>query len=173
MMDKSQVSPPNISVISPSLLKTYITLRGGARNVFKRLYYGVWSYLLPVSRLDVIAFSYAIPIVLRDRPGITITMFSMMSRLWIYTVGGSVACNSVNYTFVSVDRRNISRLISLGFVKRTSFDPAHPYNIKPNYIQRTWISLTPEGISFYNGVVKQVYKIVQDDTLASMLDAKQ
>lgn len=166
-MNNNNTSPPLLSTLSPSIQTMYTSCGGADRKTFKRLYLAVWRFLWPLSRYDAVVLAYAIPGVLKklDAPGLCISDWFMLSRLFMLTSGGSHCVDSRNVPFTVWDREVIRTLMQLGYVIRTSFDPAHPRAVKPSHISKTYISLTPSGIAFFRVVVEKISRAVRDDTL--------
>jgi hypothetical protein len=118
-----------------------------------------------VSKIDTLGFGYAVPFVLAQEE-IHSGQFWMMSRLWVLSASGSQAVNTHHYKMDKTqEHKNIRSLVDLGFLIRTSFDPAHPYAVRPSHIQRTYISFTPAGVRYYKSVVEKVNRYVRDDVL--------
>ena len=167
--------PPLLPFLSTSLHTTYSSLRGGGeRSLFKRLYLAVWRYLWPISRIDPVALAYMIPDSLElNSTRLTVYEWFMLCRLIVLTDSGS---HSIDTMFIKIrpsDYHTLRKLKSLGFITRTTFNPADPYGIKPSHITNHYITLNPSGVQYYRGVVKQISKLVHNDLFAASTGAKQ
>lgn len=168
-MNKLAPDPVLPPTLSPSLVTQFKALPGGGRSLFKRLYFGLWRYLWPVSRLDQIALAYPAAVILAQ-VNLPPSRFWMLCRLWVLSSGGKIAVNSRHYPFDKHHRQYIADNIKLGYLVRTSFDPAHPHAVRPSHIQRTWISFTPAGVRFFKSVVQRINDYARKDVL-SFIDA--
>jgi len=156
-MNRPVPSSPSLSVSSSSLLTTFVTLSGGERRLFKRLYTALWHYLWPMSEFDAVSVVYTLPWVLNQSdPRITVHQWFALSRLYVLTNGGAVAFNNINKAFDTHERARLTQMIHLDLLLRTTFDPAQPHAVKPSHITRTYVSFTPTGVKYYNDTVKQI-----------------
>lgn len=163
-MNESPPSPPSLPSLSPTLLSQFQSLPGGGRVLFKTVFHALWRWLWPLSRVDAVALAYAIPSLLdKMNPRLSALQFFMLCRLITLSGGGSSAVNTLDRPFNDAEGKHLIRLSQLGFIVRTSFDPAHPHRVRPSHITKTYISLTPSGISFYKLVVYRTRKAVNDD----------
>jgi hypothetical protein len=156
------VLPPSLS---PALLSQFSALSGGGRSMFKRLYFALWRYLWPISRLDQIALAYPAPLILAQA-NLLPSDYWLLCRLWVLSSGGRIAVNSRYYPFTKVHRQIIADNIKRGYLVRTSFDPANPHAVRPSHIQRTWISFTPSGVRSFKSLLEQINNYARKDVLA-------
>lgn len=169
-MNSHSPDPPLLNTLSPSLLTQFNTLSAGGRRLFKQVYLAVWHHLWPVSRFDAVALAYSLPGTLNSLdPRLSVIQWFVLSRLYVLTSAGSQTIDSRNIQFSAWDRQVIQVLMQHQFVVRTSFDPAHPHAVKPSHITKTYITLTPSGLSFFRVVVKEINKqACKDSYLASV-----
>ncbi len=156
---------PSLPVLSPQLHIKYNTLSGAVeRRLFKSIYIAVWHYLWPVRRFDEVAQAYPLPGALDSlKPAVKLAQWFILSKLWMLSNSGAVAVDSRNHSFSRTESNYIGRLQAIGLLIRTSFDPAHPYAVKPIYIVKTYISFTPAGVHYYRGVVKKCNTMMMAD----------
>jgi hypothetical protein len=91
--------------------------------------------------------------------------FWFLARLWLLSDGAKGAINTCNHIFTHADTDTIVVMMKAGYLIRTSFDPAHPHNIKPSSIQRTWVSFTGSGVAYYLKLVERVNWRVRTDLM--------
>lgn len=155
--------PPSLLTLSPSLLTTFNTLRGGQRPVFRRLFIAVWHYLWPISKLDGVLFCAMLPKCLGEvRPH----QFFMLCRLYLLSDQGRQTIDRRNLVLRAGDLDFINQLKHLGFIRRTTFDPLAPHLITHRCNAPIFISFTPAGIAFVRGALKRISTAVRDDLLS-------
>ncbi|MBE3086042.1 MAG: hypothetical protein IMZ64_07485 [Bacteroidetes bacterium] len=153
------------SLPSSSLAK-FLSLCGGERAAFNHLYHRLWAHLWPIKQVEALSFGYAVNPVADDL-GLIPGQVWLLSRLWVLSGGGVRAVNSMHHSFTNHEKHLISKFMKSGHIVRTSFDPALPDAVKPAYIQRTYISLTPSGVFLFKSVVRKIDKYIQSDVLGS------
>jgi hypothetical protein len=159
-MDKD---PPSLSTLSPSVLTQFNALGGGQRGLFKTVFNALWRYLWPISKVDPVLLSYALPAAL---DGLKLRQWVVLARLFMLTTAGSHAIDSRRCRFTGTEENIIPDLMRLGYIQRTSFDPASPHLIASRAIQKVYISFTPLGIRYVRGVLDRVNRGVRDDLAA-------
>lgn len=173
MIDQEPPSPPSLPTVSSTLLTQFNTLSGGDVRLFKTVYMALWRWLWPVSRFDSITLAYLIPGVLASlSPRLTTYQWFTLCKLYTLSRGGAAAVNTRNYQFTPMEGQHITHMMRQGIVIRTSFDPAHPHLVKPSHINKTYISFTAPGISFYKAVVKEIHRTSYIDTYRSIVSHK-
>lgn len=174
MIDKQAPPPPSLPTVSTVLLNQFKSISGGDVRLFKQVYLALWRWLWPISRFDSIALAYLIPGTLAQvTPRLTTYQWFTLCKLYFLTSGGGAAVNTRNYQFTTTEGQNITHLMRSGLLVRTTFDPAHPHAVKPSHINKTYISFTPYGLSFYKVVVKNVHKASHIDTYRLTVGHKQ
>lgn len=157
-------SLPSLSLLGGEVLNDFNNLHHGSKGAFNRLYKAVFNWLIPRSKLDPFYFVYLIPEILDHLSfPYALSTFYYFCRLFYYTGGGVHVIDSRTFKPGPIERRHISRLIKLGYVSRSSFLPSSPYLIKNRCIQKVFISLTTQGIAFYNKVLIELYKRAKSD----------
>lgn len=165
---------PPIPTISPSLLTAFGSLRGGGQRMWKALYGAVWRYLWPKSRLTDVALCYAIPVALKQSsPLLHNSQWFTLSKLWLCSDGGAQAVNTRQYPMNGDESKAIKIMMGHSLLVRTSFDPAHPYLVRPSHINKTYISFTTAGIAYYLAVVDLINKRAQSDTIGGIIEPKE
>jgi len=147
-------SPPSLS---GGLLDEFRLLEGKGKNLFLMLYLRVWNRLFPVSQLADVSIIYTLPRVMRKYyKDITITCAFMLFRLWYLSCGGTLTINTNNSTQLknTHDYGTIQKLIKMGYIRRTTFDPLFPYTTRT--IQPVFISFTGAGVI----LVKEIFRRV-------------
>lgn len=164
MENKSIPDPPSLAVLSPSILKTFTTLSGGPKQLFKTLFYALWRYLWPISRIDGVLHCYLLPLTLDQAPGnLTVYQWFLLCRLFMLTGGGSTPIDSRSVQFTKHEQNMIPGLIRTGLILRTSFDPAMVRYSSHRSIQKVFISFTPSGLAFIRGVLTGLNKALRND----------
>jgi hypothetical protein len=130
--------------------------------VFKRLFIALWRYLWPISRIDPLIWCYVLPDALGT---LKLTEWFVLCRVWVHTSGGANAIDSRLVKFDGNERTRLAKMIKLGYLVRSSFDPASPRLVSSRCINRVYISFTPSGIRFVRGVLQSISKAVRDDLL--------
>lgn len=167
-MDKTTPDPPSLYTLSPSILKTFTSLRGGQQTLFKALFMALWRYLWNIRRITPVAHCYALKSALMSlQPSLSVSQWFVLSKLYLFSEAGSLAIDSrsLNIKPGSWEIKCITSLSRLKFIRRTSFDPANPRLLSHRSNQKVFISFTPSGISFYGVVLKRLNDIVRDDLM--------
>jgi len=173
-MNNQAPDPPSLLTLSPVLLRKFKTLSGGDVKTFKQMFIALWRWLWPISRFDVVLLAYNLPVVLDQAlPHLTVHQYFMLAKLYLLSGGGSQAVNSRHYKFRGMENQHIKLLMRFGLLTRTSFDPAHPYLVKPSHINKTYISLTTSGIAFHKLVVKELHRLSHNDVYLLALGQKE
>lgn len=173
-MNNELPPPPSLLTLSPSLLRKFHTLSGGDVRTYKQMFIALWRWLWPISRLESIGLVYNLPVVLGSlSPRLSAYEWFALSKLYLLTSGGATSVNTRSYPFSSAEYQLMLSLMKKGIIVRTSFDPAHPYLVRPQHINKTYISLTPSGIAFYKRVVVELHKLSHKDVYLLSLGAKE
>jgi hypothetical protein len=159
--------PAAVSTVSVSLYNYYSTLSSGARDIFRRVYSSVWSYLWPFSKLDAISHVYDLPAALSSlSPALTTSEFLLLSRLWSLSFGGVRAVDSRAVDLLQRDsytRAGAFKIQKAGLITRSHFDPLHPHQTSYRAMNHVFISITPKGIKYFKQVLKVLNRTVAQD----------
>jgi hypothetical protein len=161
----SSDNDPSLPSLSSSLTSYF---NGGGvvdKKIFREMYTYLWSKLWPVGKVDPVSFGYAVSLIVPSFELVS-GQFWLLSHLWVLSGGGVNAVNSMDHTFTRDENKHIIAFVKSGIVVRTSFDPARPHAVKPSFIHRTYISLTPPGVKLYKSMVHEVNKHVKNDILS-------
>ena len=160
-------SIPSLSLLGGAVLKDFNSLHNGAKGVFRRLYLALYNWLVPQSKLEIFYMSnYINPALDQLNPKVSMYEFYLLARLYYLSGGGVHALDSRMIKFTTTENKYIRNLMKLGFITRSSFDPASPYLISNRCIQKVYLNLTMPGITFYNKLVVTVYNEAKMDLFA-------
>lgn len=157
---------PPLSSLSPSLLKQFKLLSGGGVDLFRMMYTKMWNHLFPYSKLVEVAIIYTLPDILaKYYKGITVGDILLLLRLWFLSQGSK---KTINTSYDRIHRREsfrIKKFIEAGYIVRTSFDPLHPYALRPASISKNYISWTPAGVAFMHKIIERMKVQAQNDVI--------
>jgi len=154
---------PSLSSFSGGVVDDFSKMQNGVKGVYKRLFVNFYNFFFKLKDFDNLFIIYNI----KDRlssaiPVISISDFLILAKLLYISCGGKYVVDSPRMGVKRYDYASLDRLKKCGLIKRVGKDPKTPYVIK-EYRTNSFILLTPEGISFYNNIVKQLYKHAQTD----------
>lgn len=158
-------SVPSLDTLSsPSVLKTYRSMYGGAALLFRRLYKAIWYHLWPIGELSPMAQAYGI-IHIKLSPSLTVTQWLTFCRLWILSRGGLDTIDGRRLSFRNVEYKHLAVLRDAGLIKRHRFDPANPRLSSHRSPSYAFITITPAGLKFYRESLIAVNRAVLLDTM--------
>ena len=156
ILDKALFSGgvPDLMMIG-DLNTLYHSLPELNKKHFKRVFLGIYKYMVPFSRFQasntLLIMSFALPLVLKDYK-ISLDELAALSLVYHLTSGGKNSFHSsllVPY-YGSSSSEHLRRLEQLGYVRRSHINPDQPYNIVyEKGPSKKFIELTGSGYQFY------------------------
>ena len=158
----SSSSIPSLTSIGGGLDLLYNKL--SEKKLFRRIFLKVWRYLLPVTELDKISYSYVVYSgALAKHFNLVPLDFYVLCRLWVLSRGGKDTMDSRYLKGNSRVRLSIFKLASRGIISRSFYHPLHPHEIKYRSNRHVFLYFSEYGIKFYNDVLKYINKCVIND----------
>jgi hypothetical protein len=165
------LNPSSPPALSPDLLIDFNTLSDTDKKLFLKMYNYLWGCVAPAGRFvgygGVLYTFWAVDL-LRSRSAVSSLDLAILTYIYHLTNKGRKFIKSKilykgAYLFGMSEKlfiEKLSRVKAAGYLARSSYDPARKYN--PGLKQKSFISLSSQGVQLIETMEKDLYKILID-----------